>query len=133
LRVIVFPSVVVIGDFYVSGIAVLPLEANAILFVDPDGVLAFAILAEGVQLVFWWHFQVSQFLCGGQHSKFTSGDFHNVGWEAFWAYAVKYRLGGFVPEAADHSSNVSSSDTFHNLFGKGGRLSPQRFQVKVAA
>jgi hypothetical protein len=42
---------VVIGDLNVEGVPILPAEANAVLVVDPNAVLPFAIARQGFELV----------------------------------------------------------------------------------
>ncbi len=41
----------IVADFNVFSVVVFPFEADAPLFVDPDGVLAFAVAFEGFELV----------------------------------------------------------------------------------
>ena len=47
----VLPLLVVIGDLNVEGVSILPAEANAVLVVDPNAVLPFAIARQGFELV----------------------------------------------------------------------------------
>lgn len=49
-----FMALVVVGDFDVVGVATVPAEAEAVLVVDPDGMLAGAVGFKGVEFVVRW-------------------------------------------------------------------------------
>jgi hypothetical protein len=47
-------ALVVVGDFDVVGVATVPAETKAVLVVDPDGMLAGAVVFDGVEFVVRW-------------------------------------------------------------------------------
>jgi hypothetical protein len=64
-RSIVIPRerfLVVVRDFDVVGIAVLPSEANAILIVHPDAVLPRTVAAQPLETIAWWYPQFTEYL-----------------------------------------------------------------------
>jgi hypothetical protein len=62
---------VVIGDLNVGGVSILPAEANAVLVVDPNAVLPFAIARQGFKLVAGDRGQVARRGCSVQMKQFA--------------------------------------------------------------
>jgi hypothetical protein len=71
---------------------ILPAETDAILVIDPNGVLAFAILPKRVKLVAWWCPQVSKLDRCIDHSQLPTRDRNKIGGEAFRTNAIENRF-----------------------------------------
>jgi hypothetical protein len=74
---------VVIGDFNVINTVGGPAETEAILVVDPDGVVAGAIMGEGMQFVAGRNFEVVEGGGGIKVTEFAAGGRKNVAGQGF--------------------------------------------------
>ena len=92
----------VIGDFDIKSIAVLPAEADSPLIVDGDGVLTETIPLEGVQAVARRHFEVVD--GSGQIDIFQSahGSGKKIRRQTFRVPGRVEELGLLVGERFDH-------------------------------
>lgn len=63
---------VVIDDFHVVGVTVIPSEADAPLIVDPDAVLAFALTLQGFQPIGRRNAQIIQHAGVPQHAQLAA-------------------------------------------------------------
>lgn len=73
----------VIGDFDVVGIAILPAEADAPLLIDSDTKLSTSITFEGFETVCGWNLQILQIDRPADHGKLIQGPLLDVDRQAF--------------------------------------------------
>jgi len=85
--------------------AVVPNEADAVLVIDADAVLAFAVTFECFEVIARRATQVVQFDRSIQHVELSTG---NPGDSAkgFYIFAIKERLCGFALKALDHKRSI---------------------------
>jgi hypothetical protein len=92
---------VVVHDFNVERIGVTPYKANAVLIVDADAVLTFAVFRQRFKMVSAWNCQVRE--AGGpmQNCEFLQGGASDVSWNApaFARIPKQFSIGVF--EALD--------------------------------
>ena len=67
----------IIHDFHIGSMAILPSEAYAPLLVDPNAVLADAIPFQQLQSIRWGHAKISKLARVVQHTEFSSSNFLN--------------------------------------------------------
>ena len=94
----------VIDEFNLVGIAVLPDEAHAPLVVDPDAVLAEAIVDESLQLVTGRHGQSFQSGRGIDLEELPERNPLGVGAKPLGGSAPEDILGVTITKALDHPS-----------------------------
>src|ERR1019366_1878980 len=93
---------VVLRDFGIFGVSFVKGEANAVLVVDPDAVLPFAIVAQSFQAVARRDDEISDCLRGVQSGQTAQGDRSHIG-ELFDALPLEKGFGLLVSEAPDHN------------------------------
>jgi hypothetical protein len=76
-----------------------PKEADPILVIDPDRMLACSVLLQRFESVSGRGAQIAQHTCGVEVLQLASGDPNEIGGEPLWAFAVKNRSGGRVLKA----------------------------------
>jgi hypothetical protein len=87
--------------------AIIPNEADPILVIDADAMLAFAVTLERFQMIAWWASQVLQRDRSIQHVEFPAGDL-GIRAERFHILAVEESLRSFALEAHSVSRYPSS-------------------------
>lgn len=63
----------VIRNFHIISVAVAPFEADSVLIIDPDAVLAPAITLEGFHPVTRQSGEISQLVCSIDHAELLEG------------------------------------------------------------
>lgn len=71
----------IIHDFNVVRVPILPPKTEAPLLIDPDAVLSMAVAPQSIEPVAGWHTQVIQVHDGIQHPQFTHGGPLDVLWQ----------------------------------------------------
>src|SRR5271166_5425826 len=102
----VFLSSVIVGDLYVVRIALAPREADAVLVIDANAVLPFAIASEPLQSVAGRQRQVAQRSSRVQHLQFPKRGFVKACRNATAAFFVPKSLRLGIPESLNHMSNT---------------------------
>lgn len=96
----------IVRDFDFVGIAILPPEANSILIVDPNAVLACAIATEPLKSVSGWNSQVLKTLNPIKLSQLPASNGPKVDRTGTTGpasvLAVEQVFGGFIGEGAYH-------------------------------
>lgn len=91
-----------VRDLYVFRSFLGPSEANPELVIDPDGMLPGSILAQRLKSVSGRRTQIVQVNRGVKIGQLSAGDFHDIRWKAFWAFALIDRLRHPILETPDH-------------------------------
>jgi hypothetical protein len=95
----------VVGDFDVARIAVVPFETEAVLIVDANAVLARAITLQGFEAVAGRDSQFIECGGGGEEVEFVGGsvfDFHGK----LVTLSVPKLFGFLVSKALDHGGTI---------------------------
>jgi len=109
---------VVVGDFYIVGIATFPPETDSVLVIDPDAELALPITFQSFQPVTWGRFQIVKFIGGFKVVQLAPNltlDVHPSSHTP--PSGDLFRLD--IPEGSDHrhifrQEDVSYTDTRYN-------------------
>jgi hypothetical protein len=96
-------SSVIVGDLNVAGVIVAPNEADAILVVDANAVLAFTISAERLKPIPGRDLQVSDSRGSIEHLEFLQRRFPETSRDAPGAFLVPQPLGVSIAETLDHA------------------------------
>lgn len=91
----------IVHDFNIKNISILPAKTNPPLVIDADAVLSFTVTFQGFQPVAGRDLEVLQPLCLMQEQELASGDTLN-GPEPWHVLVVEQGLGPGVAEGADH-------------------------------
>jgi len=97
----------VVHDLDVEGIAVAPAEADPVLVIYPDAVLAFAITLQGFQSVARRDTQVGHVRSGVQHLKFPSRHLADLGAEPTGGLIVEDFLRFPICPRLDHKDKYA--------------------------
>lgn len=100
----------VINDFDVKHVAVLPSEADAPLLVDADTVLARAIAFEGLQLIRWGDHQIAQIRSAVEVLQLLACALLNLIVQALDKCPSENRLRVFILEGPDHDRILKHRD-----------------------
>jgi len=92
----------VIGDFDVARVAVVPVETEAVLAVDADTVLPGAVAFEGFEMVAGWDSQFIEADGSGEQAELIGSTVLNLHRE-FVTFAVPESLSLLIAEALDHT------------------------------
>jgi len=93
---------VIIRNLNIFCIAIDPAKTDAKLVINPNRVLACALLPERVKSIAWRGSQVPEFLCLIDHEQLTSSHTDKIRRKSFWGIASRYVFGGSVLERSDH-------------------------------
>ncbi len=96
----------VVDDFHVVGIAIPPHEADAILIIDSDAVLALALAVQSLQLVSGRHTQIIQRHGGMQQEELLQRPCFQTGGNASTSPRLPKLLRISIPEASYHEGIV---------------------------
>ncbi|GHC96037.1 hypothetical protein GCM10019060_25640 [Novosphingobium pokkalii] len=83
----------IVDDFDIVSVSVLPDETYAPLHVNGNGMLACAIAAQGVKAVGWRVAQVVECACAVEHAQFVQGSILDFAWQFAATLAVPDFLG----------------------------------------
>ena len=92
----------VVSDFDFVSLAVLPAEAESLLIVDADGILALPVSAERVQAVAWWYAEIVERGGGLELGEFTQGGLVNRRGYFGRFLTEPEEMGGPAGERGDH-------------------------------
>jgi hypothetical protein len=100
---------VIVDDLDVERVAVIPVEADPPLIIDPDAMLTLPISREFFQAIPRRHFEVAQRISRVQQEELLQGRSVNILWELSRALAVKdlLSLWVFVFEAPNHGAIIT--------------------------
>jgi hypothetical protein len=96
----------VINDFNVKGIAIVPFKANPPLFIYFDAALTFPIAFQQLQMVCRRNSQVVYYACPVQHAELSKSHALNI-IRKLRKDPAKYLFGLFAFERLDHGTNNS--------------------------
>lgn len=103
----------VVDYFNIFCVPVSPDEAHPPLVIDPDAVLAGAVISQGFQAVARRRTQVIQADCSVEITEFAASAGQNVGRESLGKLAPKYRRCALIPERHNHTRYVSRTAATH--------------------
>jgi hypothetical protein len=98
---------VIVDDLDVERVAVIPVEADPPLIIDPDAMLTLPISREFFQAIPGRHFEVAQRISRVQQEELLQGRSVNILWELSRALAIEDPLGLFVSEAPNHGAIIT--------------------------
>lgn len=93
----------VINDFHVIRMGAFPAEANAVLIIDADAVLSFAIARKLLQAVARRNAEIVERFSGIQEQQFPQRRALKRARQFAAPFAVEKTFGLGVPEAANHA------------------------------
>ncbi len=97
----------IVGDFYIEGIAVFPAEAYPPLIVDPDAVLTLSITGQLFEAIPRRDSQIGQSIGGVKHEKLLQSRAEDVPRELSRAFSLEDQFGLWVFEAPNHSTIIT--------------------------
>lgn len=92
----------VVNYFHFVGISIAPIKTDAILFVDPDAELSFAIATQLFQPVAGWNHQILQGQRGVQHIELLQCLAMEPGWEPLAPSRHPKHFGFSISEPGNH-------------------------------
>jgi hypothetical protein len=95
---------VVVDDFNVVRVAILPVKANAPLIVGPDAILASTMTFELLESIAWRYPQIGQRIGGVQRYQLSKHCSQQDGRKSFNSLAVEQAFRISISEALDHVS-----------------------------
>ena len=98
---------VIIDDFNVVRVAILPRKAYAILAIDPNTVLPLSIAGEFFQPVSRGYFQIVNSTRRMDHKQFAVSNVLNVVWKLFGNLPFKNLLRLFALDCLDHEGIIA--------------------------
>jgi hypothetical protein len=101
----------VVDDFHIVGIAVPPYEADAILIIDSDAVLTFALAVQSLQPVSRGNIQIIQRHRGMQQEKLLQCTHFQIGGNPSASPRLPKLLRIRIPEACYHGVIVLRCNT----------------------
>lgn len=96
----------IVAEFNIMGIAILPNEADAPLVIDADAVLAGPVVFLGFQAVGWWYPKVFQLGCLIDHRQFALCSRYQICRSSFRRLPQEHRGCALIGEGLDHRRNV---------------------------
>src|SRR5271165_1357998 len=96
------PVLVVIHYLNIVGVSIAPNKADAVLVVDANGMLSFAITPQLLQVVAGWHAKVLNCERSIQDHQFSSCNFTKIGRNAAAPACSPERFSIVVSEARNH-------------------------------
>jgi hypothetical protein len=96
----------VVDDFHVVGVAISPLEADAILIIDSDAVLTFALAVQSLQPVSGRYTQIIQRHGGMQQEELFQCPHFQIGGNPSTSPRLPKLLRIRIPEACNHEGII---------------------------
>lgn len=100
----------IVGDFDVVGVALVPTKANSPLVVDADAVLTGTVATEQFEVIPGGNSQVAQGFRGIQQDQFSQRGALKLSIKLFDPLPPEETLCVLVGETADHSTNIAHRD-----------------------
>ena len=97
-RLLIFLLLMIVDDFRVIGVAIVPAETNPPLIIDPDAVLSQPVSAQRLQPVPRWHSRRIEIRSRVNHPELAHGHAFSITGQLSHALPLEYLLSVLAPE-----------------------------------